>query len=76
MQIKPENNVLLGYVSGLIAAVAVTYAKKWGYDVPDAVAVGLPGAIGVGIAHLYDVVTSARNKPVQQQCQQASMPPK
>lgn len=76
MQVAPQNNILLAYLSGMSATVALHYAKQWGYDVPPDIADALPFAFAVAIAHLYDALTTEKEAPPpqQQQVAQASMP--
>ena len=55
-KLLPETNVLFAYIGGLIAAVLLHYAGKFGYTVPPDVALGLPAGITAVIAHGIDVV--------------------
>lgn len=58
----PENNVILAYCTGLAAFLLIRAAKAYGYDVPPDIASGLPMALAVAVAHLYDYVVSRVKK--------------
>lgn len=59
MKFTPQNNVMLAYAGGLLATLALHYAKYLGYDVPEDVSEGLPAAFAVFLAHAYDTIAGA-----------------
>lgn len=60
--LKPQQNVLLGYLSGLAAYALLLIASSIGYEVPVYIANGLPYAIGIAMAHAWDIYTGENKK--------------
>lgn len=61
MKLAPANNVLLAYIAGVLATIAMHYAKEIGYEVPSDISNALPAGIAIGLAHLYDTITERKD---------------
>ena len=62
MTYKPQGNILLAYLAGIIATLAEHFAAKIGYDLPPDIAAGLPMSIAIVLAHVCDIISSRNSQ--------------
>lgn len=62
-QLIPENNVIAGGAAALVTAAASHYQVQIGFPIPPETA----AAVGIVVAHAWDVLTGQTEAPAQGQ---------